>query len=313
MTQRPSGATLAAFAGFVVIAGCNVVAVKISNEGLAPFWGAALRFGGAGLVFGWILILGRVPFPRGRALGGALVYGALAFGLSYALAYWSLLGIPAGLLGVLMATVPLLTLLLASLQGLERFSARGVGGAVLSLVGILIMVRVGLGAEISLGHLVAGALMPLAVAESTIVAKKFPQNHPVATNAIGMLVGAVLLLAASAVAGETHGLPRGPRVVGALLYLVLIGSLVMFTLFLFVLRRWSASATSYQAVLSPIVTALVATRLVDEPITAALVLGGGLVLAGVYVGAVSRRPARPMPPSPEPAAGPPTPPGGSGP
>lgn len=295
-TPRPDGLTLLAFAALVGIAGCNFVAVKISNEGLAPFWGATLRFLSAAAILGWIAVAKRLTLPRGRALAGNLAYGILGFGLSYAFAYWSLLGIRSNLLAVFVATVPLLTVILAALHGLEPFRLRSLAAAGLSFGGILLMVWKGLGSDISVPHLFAGLMMPLVIAESTILVKKVPGNHPLTMNAIGMAVGGLLLLAASLVAGEARVLPSSPRVGGALLYLILIGSALMFTLFLFVLQRWTASATSYQAVLSPIVTAFVASLLVDEPITVWLVLGGIFVLGGVYFGAVAPRARAPLPP-----------------
>ncbi|HLE47451.1 MAG TPA: EamA family transporter [Candidatus Thermoplasmatota archaeon] len=288
--RRPNLALLLAFGAFVVIAGINAVAVKISNEGLAPFWGGTLRFGLAGLLFAHWAVAFRLPFPRGRALVGATLFGAIGFGISYAMAYWSLLGITAGLLSVLVAMAPLLTILLASAHRLEHIRPRHLAGGGLALVGIALMVAKGIGADVSWPHLFAGLLMPIAIAESGVIAKQFPRAHPVTTNAVAMAVGTGLLFVASLVAGETHALPSNVRVGSALVYLVLVGSIAMFTLFLFVLHRWTVSATSYQAVLSPIVTILVASQLVGESVTWMFAAGAAIVLAAVYVGAVRRPP-----------------------
>ena len=285
-TPRPTAAVVLAFGAFTAIAGINAVAVKISNEGLAPFWGATLRFGLAGLLFTWWAVAFRLPFPRGPALVGAALYGTIGFGVSYACAYWSLLGITAGLLSVLVATVPLLTILLASFHGLEHVRRRHLLGGALAAGGIALMVARGVGLDVSVPHFVAALFMPVAIAESTVLLKKFPRAHPVPTNAVAMAIGAALLFFASVVAGETRVLPDGVRVASAYVYLVLVGSVTMFTLFLFVLNRWSASAVSYQAVLSPIVTILVASQLVGEGITWPFVVGAAIVLFAVYVGAV---------------------------
>ena len=79
----------------------------------------------------------------------------------------------------------------------------------------------------------------------------------------------------------------------ALAYMVVVGSGVVFVLYAVVIRLWSASRAAYAFVVTPIVTVLLSAWLDDEPITAALVLGGVLVLAGVYVGALrpAERPA----------------------
>ena len=79
----PSRPDLAAFGGAVLIGGSNFVAVKLSNTELAPMYGAALRFTGAAAIFGLLALALSVPLPRGAALGGDAIYGALAFGGAY--------------------------------------------------------------------------------------------------------------------------------------------------------------------------------------------------------------------------------------
>ncbi|HEX2266642.1 MAG TPA: DMT family transporter, partial [Actinomycetota bacterium] len=72
----------------------------------------------------------------------------------------------------------------------------------------------------------------------------------------------------------------------ALVYLILLGSIATFITYLFVLRRWTASGTSYEFVLAPIVAVVFAAIFQNERVTTGLIAGGLLVLAGVYVGAL---------------------------
>ena len=88
-----------------------------------------------------------------------------------------------------------------------------------------------------------------------------------------MGIGAAILFAGSALARETPRLPSQLPTWMALLYLVLFGSVGTFVLGLYVLKRWTASATSYSLVLMPIVTILFASWIADEPITSALLVG----------------------------------------
>ena len=85
-------------------------------------------------------------------------------------------------------------------------------------------------------------------------------------------------------------LPHRPETWAAMAYLVVVGSVVVFLLYLVVLRYWTASRASYGFVLIPFVTLVLSAWLDNEPIGVGLVLGGLLVLAGVYVGAL--RPGR---------------------
>src|SRR5688572_28445507 len=104
-------ATIAAYAAMTLIAGSNFVAVRFSNQELQPFWGATLRFAVACALFFGVMRLRRAALPRGRALAGVAIYGALGFGAFYALLYWALRTVPAGIASVLVALVPLLTFL----------------------------------------------------------------------------------------------------------------------------------------------------------------------------------------------------------
>ena len=103
-----------------------------------------------------------------------------------------------------------------------------------------------------------------------------------------MAVGAVLLVIASVIAGEQIELPEGTATWLAIAYLVVAGSALVFVLYLVVLRYWEASRAAYTFVVTPVVTLILSAWLDDEPIGVGLVLGGSLVLAGVYVGALRR-------------------------
>lgn len=150
-----------------------------------------------------------------------------------------------------------------------------------------VVVRESLG-SISRPHLIAVFLAALAGAASGVIVKRAPSAHPVAMNAVGMATGVVILAGASRVAREPWRLPRLPETWVALGRLVMSAA-VAFILFVWLIRRWSASAASYTTVLFPIVTILVASSLVDEPVAWSLAAGAALVGAGVYLGALAPR------------------------
>jgi len=135
----------------------------------------------------------------------------------------------------------------------------------------------------------------LCFAESAVLVRVLPPVHPVAMNAVGMTAGAAALLAGGVVAGESFVLPEGSATWAASVYLVTLGSVGVFFLYLFVLGRWTASRAAYAFLLSPIASISLSAWLDDEPVGPGLVVGGLLVLAGVYVGAL-RAPAPPAQP-----------------
>ena len=285
--QAPGGAVLTAFAAAVVLGGANFVAVRISNQELDPFWGASLRFGMAAALFVVIALALRLRWPWGRLLAETAVFGLLAFGVSYALMYWALVRVTAGTATIVLAGVPLVTLLLAVVQTSEKLSLKAVTGSVLALVGIAWMVLGSheLRAPPSAIFAMLGAA--LAIGQSIIMGKRLSVNHPVMTNAVGMSVAALLLLTLSAAADEAWALPHQLDVAVALTYLVTLGSVGLFVLLLLVVRRWTASASSYMFVLFPLVTLALAGWLVNEPVSGSAVIGAALVMGGVWIGALS--------------------------
>lgn len=285
--HRLTGFSLAAFLGATVLGGANFLAVRFSNQDLDPFWGAGLRFSIAGLLFVVIALALRLRWPRGRQLLDTIVYGLIGFTLFYALMYWALVRVTAAMATVVLAVVPLVTLLLAGAQRLERLRPRAMIGSLLALAGILWITIGPDGGELPIEGLLAMLAAALCVGESVIIGKRLSGNHPVVTNAVAMPAGTLPLLLISAVAGEQWMLPSQRDATLALLYLVTLGSVGLFVLVLLVVRHWTASASSYMFVLFPIVTMLLGAWLADEPITSRGIIGALLVMAGVWFGALS--------------------------
>lgn len=279
--------TMLAFFGLVVIGGSNAVAVRFSNFDLPPFWGAALRFASAALLFWVAAILRGVKLPRGRALAGIVIYGILTVGISYALLYWALLFVQASLTMVVGALAPLLTFFFALAHGQEKFRWQGLIGGLVAFAGILFGIGDQIGQEVSLLPLFAVLLGFAAISEGAVLYKTFPKSSPLVVNAVAQTTGALMLLAISLIAGESWQLPGTQEAWTAYLYLVFAGSFAMFYLILYVLDRWTASATSYTFLLFPVVTIIIGSWLADEVISTRFLIGTAIVMVGVWVGAIA--------------------------
>jgi drug/metabolite transporter (DMT)-like permease len=119
-----------------------------------------------------------------------------------------------------------------------------------------------------------------------VVIKKFPRSHPYATNAIAMTVGVVILATASLLSGESWMVPSQTNTLIALGFLIFVVTVFVFLLYLYVLQRWTASGTSYGFVMSPLITAILASQLAGEQITSTFIVGAVMVLSGVVFGAL---------------------------
>lgn len=293
----PPRVAVVAFAVTVVLGGTNAVAVKQTVQELAPFWGAGLRFAAAGLLLVVIVLATSRKFGRGRTLAGGALYGLLGFAASYGLLYTGIQQVPAGTVMVMIALTPLFTFGLALLHRQESFRLQGLLGALIAVAGVAIVFIDQVQADVPIGSMLLVLLAAVAIAESGVIAKSIPESDPFATNAVAMLTGAVVLVILSLVAGEPLTVPQTAATWLATGYLVVLGSVVMFALFLFTLQRWTASAVSYVTLLMPLVTIVLAAIAFDERITPSFVIGSVVVLAGVYIGAFFTRQPRRVPAS----------------
>lgn len=283
--------TLAAFVAGSVLAGGNGVAIRFSNRELDPLWGATLRFVLAALPLLLLARALRLALPRGRALAGAVAFGLLQFAATFALLYYALVELHAGFTQIILALVPLLALGLAVAEREERFRAGALLGGVLAVVGVAVLSGAALPSPLPLLALLAALGAAVCFAQAAVLVRILPPVHPVAMNAVGMSSGAAALFVLAVLAGDEIALPRKAATWEAVAYVALFGSIAVFLLYLFVLGRWEASRASYSFVLIPIVAIVVSAWLDDEPVGLGLVLGGALVLCGVYVGAL-RAPTR---------------------
>lgn len=285
-SSRPDQLTLAAFLLVVLLGGSNSVAIRYSNQELAPFWGAALRFVFAAAAFWIILWWRKLPLPNLKDSSIIALNGFLTIGISFALLYWGLLKVPVSLATIVIATSPLFTFLLAVLHRIESFRIQALVGGGVALIGMTIAVNAqpgGVELLLSLLALAAGALV---AAEGNVIFKIYSlKADSVVINALSISSGALFLLGASLIAGNAWVLPSTPQVWAALTYLILGGSVVMFYLFVYVLSRWTASATSYAVLFFPLVATLLASWLVKETVTPLFLAGAAIVIAGVWIGA----------------------------
>lgn len=288
MRHLTDRAGLALFASASLLAGGNAVGVRFSNRELEPLWGATVRFGAAAVLLLAIMAARRLTLPRGKALAGAALFGMLNFGIPFALAYYALVYIHAGLGQTLLSLVPLVTLLLSVSQHQEAFRARLLVGTVLAATGVAVVSQAPLRGEVPLPALLAVLGAVLSFAQASILVHRIPKTDPVTVNAVGMTVAAAALAIGSWAVGDAWIWPERAETWWALAYLVVAGSVLTFILYLQLIERWGPSRSSYLFVVVPVVTIMLSAWLDDEPLTWSLLLGAPLVLLGVYLGALRR-------------------------
>jgi drug/metabolite transporter (DMT)-like permease len=301
-----------------VLWGSTYLGIRVAVESLPPLTSAAMRFAAAAAVLAVVLRLRRGPGALRvdlRQLGTAALVGVLLLAGGNGLVVLAESGpegtaVPSGIAALLVATVPLLVVLLRTVGG-DRPRPWTFAGVALGFVGLVLLVLPSGGS----GSVpLVGALTVVAGAVSWSVGSylsgrmRMPDDPFVAT-VYEMVAGAVALAVIAAVRGELRGFSPGEvtgRSWAALAYLMVAGSLVAFTAYVWLLAHAPISLVSTYAYVNPAVAVALGALFVAEPVTAQVLLGGAVIVVGVAVVVSTERPRRSAAPradgaAPEPA------------
>ncbi len=297
---RPAEAgTVAAWGAFSacsLIWGSTFLFISIGNDALPPVWAASLRLVLAAVLLSLLAALMRHPFPRGRALRTALLYGLLQFGVNFSLLYPAEKTFPSGLTAVLYATIPLTTALLTRVLGMERLGVLKVAGALVALGGVSLIFSGQMGGHVGLAPALTLFTAATVAGWSGVLLKRGPRQSPVWSNAVGSAVGLAVCLAASFALGESHPFPTRVGAWFPVLYLTLAGSVGAFVLFAWLINRWPVTRVSFVGVINPVVALVLGWLVRGERLTVASFAGSALVVLGVVLGLRGSAPAPATPP-----------------
>ena len=282
---------LLAFAIIYFVWGSTFLAIRVGVREVPPFLLACMRFLVAGMaLYGWMRVRG-TPSPTVREWGGASFLAILIFVFDYGLLFWAEKRVPSGIAAVMMATIPVFMALgEIAFLGTQRLTARLGFALLVGMAGVAVLV----GHSISLGGApvdTAGACALIVAAVSWSVAASLSRKMPLpAAKAMSsgaqMLAGGVFLTLTAALLGEF----RGFRVQGvsreawlALAYLIVAGSIVGFTAYVWLIHHESPTKVGTYAYVNPVVAVLVGYFLGGEAIGLRTVVGTALVLVSVVV------------------------------
>lgn len=267
--------------------------IRLGHDSLPALWASGLRLSLAALLLTTIALLTRQPWPRGASLRAAAWFGFVDFGVSLPLLYWGETAVPSGIAGVLFATIPLSTALFARLFGLEPLQPRTLAAASLGVVGVGVLVSSQLAGSISPWALAAVFGAALTASLAGVLLKRAPEGSPVTVNAVAHGIGAAVVIPVSRLLGEPQHLPRTTSGWVSVLYLTVVGSIVAFVTFAWLLQRWPTTRISFVSVIVPVLALALGVLVRGEPVTPASAIGSAIVLGAVVLGLVRpRRPAR---------------------
>lgn len=287
---------IAAFAAVYLVWGSTYLAIRFAVETLPPLLMAGARFVLAGVILlAWARAReGRSPSKRDWQTG--LISGALLLLGGNGAVVWAEQMVPSGIAALLVAVVPIWMVVLDWLRpGGQRPAARVFIGLALGLVGLALLVGPGVftgGGDIS--RVGAGVLMLGSL--SWAVGSLYTQRAPRATSgSVGsgtqMFAGGVCLLVVAAAFGEVGQLDLAHASTRSLLgfgYLVVAGSLIGFTAYLYMLAHTSAAKAATYAYVNPVVAVFLGWLMASEPVTSRTLVAAAVILAGVAIITISR-------------------------
>lgn len=278
---------IAAFAIVYIIWGSTYLAILYAIETLPPFLMAAARFLTAGvLLLAWARARG-MPMPSRAQWIACAIAGLLMLMGGNGAVVWAEQRVPSGVAALLVAIVPCWMVLIDWLHGGNRPTGRVFAGLALGLLGLVLLVGpeafMGGGRVDTIGAvvLVVGGLS-WAVGSLYSRGRKFPR--PRVSTAAQMLGGGSGLLVLGTLTGEWSRVdPTGvsTRSLLALLYLVIFGSLIAYSAYVWLLRVSTPAKVSTYAYVNPVVAVVLGWTFASEPLTARMLVAAAVIITGV--------------------------------
>jgi drug/metabolite transporter (DMT)-like permease len=290
-THPATWKTLLAFAIIYFVWGSTFLAIRIGVHDLPPFLFAAIRFLIAGFIlYGWMAARGERS-PTGRQWMSVFFIALLIFVFDYGLLFWAEQRVPSGIAAVVMATIPVFMALSEIIfLRTQKLTVRlaialliGIGG-----VGVLMSRSLNLGgAPVDRTGAVALIIASMSWAIASVLTRKLPlPSSKVMSSGAQMLAGGVMLTLVAAALGEFRAFHPSAVSRGAwfsMLYLIVAGSLIGFTAYVWLIHHESPTKVGTYAYVNPVVAVLIGYFLGGEPLGLRTILGTMFVLISVVV------------------------------
>jgi len=288
--RRPASRTelTVAFAAVYVLWGSTYLAIRFGVETIPPFVLAGLRHLTAGLILYALVRRRGAPRPSAKHWRSAAVIGGLLLLGGNGLVTWAEQRVPSGLAALIVASVPIWMTVLDAAQHRQRPHGVVVLGLALGLGGIAFLVAPGqFAGGTHIDPLGAAALLTAALfwAIGSLYSRRaaLPSSTFLAT-AMEMIAGGVLLMATAAATGEWGAFSPAAVSTRSLLslgYLIVAGSLLGFTAYVFLLGATTPARVSTYAYVNPIVAVLLGWLLAGETVTPRTFVAATVIVAAV--------------------------------
>jgi drug/metabolite transporter (DMT)-like permease len=276
------------YTALCLIWGTTYLALKIGLEGFAPFHLAAVRFLIAAAIMTPVLFRRRAHFSRDRREWIAIVVsGACMLVGANGLVTWSEVYLDSGLTALTVATNPVWAALIGGwlFARDERMSRMALIGAGLAMAGVYVLHS----DRFSLGHaelpgVIGACVAPLFWSVGSLISRKYVKETDIlSVSVMQMWIAAMLLFPISAALGESWDFTLTPRVIASMIFLITLGSALVYAVYVWLLTHLPASRVTTYTYVNPLVAILLGYLVLNEPISIEFLPATILIMSGLLL------------------------------
>jgi drug/metabolite transporter (DMT)-like permease len=279
-----------AFITVCVVWGTTYLAIHVALETVPVLLVAGLRWMAAGVIMSGLMLATGRRLPQPRLWAPLALLGLLMNVVGNGFVVYAQQYVASGLTAVLIATTPFWSALAERLlPNGERFSKRSLAGLALGFSGIVVLVwpemtNGGAGGRSFVIGVIAIQLACIGWVIGTSFAKRHELgDNPFRSTALQMVFSGIMLLVAATAHGDWAHVSFTPRTIAAMLYLSIAGSLVAYSAYIYAIQHLPLQLVSLYAYINPMIAVALGTLLLNEPLSARILIAAVLVLAGTWI------------------------------
>ncbi|MFZ5351295.1 MAG: EamA family transporter [Bacillota bacterium] len=285
--NRDNTKVLLAYLAVCIIWGSTYLAIRIGVEDFPPFLFAGIRFLTAGSIMFVYAKLRKLDFPTDKKeIAKISIVGLLLLLCGNGLVVYAEQWVHSGIASLIIASIPLYMALidLFIFKG-SRLQLRGWLGLIIGFCGVgwLVMADDLSGAIDALGAILL-LIACFCWALGSVFSKTFKKHGSIISQiAIEMLAGGAGLAIVGLIRGELSSISFTAKSTGALLYLIVFGSIIAYSSYVYILQKWPAAKAGTYAYINPVIAVVLGALILDEKLSISVVFSTVIILAGVFI------------------------------